>query len=124
MPSARPFYYLDNFQQVLDWLAQRCADLLDLRERQFIVAFPGLPLPSRALFVRMMMRKGELFRSGRLDYPEIGCPLEAAKGLPEDWVERDAALTLEQFFSLSTKPELVRAFALTGAQREIGRAHV
>ncbi|MET3432987.1 tetratricopeptide (TPR) repeat protein [Herbaspirillum seropedicae] len=117
MPSARPFYYLDNFQQVLDWLAQRCADLLDLRERQFIAAFPGLPLPSRALLVRMMMRKGELFRTGRLDYPEIGCPLEAAKGLPEDWVERDAALTLEQFFSLSTKPELVRAFALTGAQR-------
>jgi hypothetical protein len=30
------FYYLDNFQRVLDWIAQRYADLLDDDEQAFI----------------------------------------------------------------------------------------
>ena len=58
-----PFYYLDNFQQVLDWVFQRHGDLLDEAERAFVAAFVAafadLPKASRALLVRMVMRKGE-----------------------------------------------------------------
>jgi hypothetical protein len=34
------FYYLDNFQRVLDWIAERYADLLVDEEQAFIAAFP------------------------------------------------------------------------------------
>lgn len=111
------FYYLSNFQQALAWLAERYADLLSEEECAFLQTFAGLPLAARALFVRMMMRRGEHFRTSRLDYPEIGCPLQAAQGLPSAWVEQDAALSLAQVFALATKPELVRWFGLRGALR-------
>ena len=42
------FYYLDNFQRVLDWIAERYADLLIDEEHAFIAAFPQLPQPARA----------------------------------------------------------------------------
>lgn len=109
------FYYLSNFQQALDWLAQRYADLLSVEECAFMQRFAGLPLASRALFVRLMMRKGEHFRVSRLAYPEIGCALQAARDLPQEWIDLDPPLSLAELFALATKPELVRAFALSGA---------
>lgn len=105
------FYYLDNFQAVLDWIAQRYPDLLTDEEQAFIAAFPALPQPARALFVRMVMRKGELFRASKLRYAEIGCPVEAAQHLfPTGWVSGDPDLTLDELFDLLSKPELVLAF--------------
>ena len=53
-------------------------------------AFPSLPQASRALFVRMVMRKGTLFRASKLSYAEIGCTVEAARHLlPTGWIEHD-----------------------------------
>jgi len=72
------FYYLDNFQRVLDWIGERYADLLIGEEHAFIATFPRLSQPARALFVRMVMRKGTLFRASKLNYAEIGCPRAAA----------------------------------------------
>ena len=106
------FYYLDNFQGVLDWIGQRYADLLTDEEQAFIAAFPGLPQPARALFVRMVMRKGELFRASKLRYPEIGCPVAAAQHLlPTGWVVADPELSLEALFDLLLKPEIAAVFA-------------
>lgn len=76
-----PFYYLDNFQQVLAWVGRHHGDLLDETERVFIERFAVLPQPSQALLVRMVMRKGALFRASKLRYGEIGCPRQAAAPL-------------------------------------------
>ena len=90
------FYYLDNFQRVLDWIGERYSDLLTDDEKRFLGAFPSLPQASRALFVRMVMRKGTLFRASKLNYAEIGCPVEAARHLlPTGWIEADPVLTLD-----------------------------
>lgn len=108
------FYYLDNFQRVLDWIAQRYADLLDDGEQAFIQAFAQLPRPSQALFVRMVMRKGSLFRASKMNYPEIGCPLAAAEALlPTGWIALDPVLDIAELFELLVKPEIVEAFGLT-----------
>jgi hypothetical protein len=113
------FYYLDNFQRVLDWIAERYADLLDGEERDFIARFPTLPQAARALFVRMVMRKGQLFRASKLSYAEIGCPLEAARSLlPTGWIAVDPVLTLDEVFDLLSKPEIAQAFALAPSQRQ------
>jgi hypothetical protein len=105
------FYYLDNFQRVLDWIGERYADLLDAQEHAFLAAFPALPHAARALFVRMVMRKGTLFRASKLRYAEIGCPVEAAGHLlGTGWIEADPELSLDELFDLLSKPEVAQAF--------------
>ncbi|MCK2183951.1 VRR-NUC domain-containing protein [Halomonas getboli] len=107
-----PFYYLANFQCVLDWVAARHADLLSEPERAFLAEFPRLPRASRALLVRMVMRKGEHFRVSRLAYDEIG-EAEAALGplIEAGWVEAAPPLTLDELFRQLRLAELKQAFA-------------
>ncbi|MBW8835637.1 MAG: VRR-NUC domain-containing protein, partial [Burkholderia sp.] len=89
-------YYLLNFERALAWLAQRYDDLLDAGERAFLGAFASLPQASRALLVRMLMRKGTLFRASRLAYDEIGCPLRAAAPVTAlGWLDAAPHLTLD-----------------------------
>ena len=118
-----PFYYLDNFHQVLHWIGERYSDLLTDEEAGFLATFPTLPQASRALFVRMVMRKGELFRASKLSYPEIGCTESAAAPLVEQgWLLQDPELTLDELFDLLQKPEITRIFALSGAERSARKA--
>jgi len=118
------FYYLDNFQRVLDWIAGRYADLLVPEERDFIDAFSTLPRAARALFVRMVMRKGNLFRASKLDYAEIGCPIEAARALlPTGWVQADPTVSIDELFDLLSKPEIADAFQLPPQQRAARKAN-
>src|SRR5450830_155504 len=107
-----PLYYLDNFQRVLAWIADRYACLLDQREADFIHRFGALPCPARALLVRMIMRKGTLFRASKLHYEEIGCPIAAARQLPGDWLATDPALDIDSVFALCSRQEVALAFAL------------
>jgi hypothetical protein len=116
-----PFYYLDNFRQVLAWVGERHGDLLDDDERAFLDRFSQVPQASQALLVRMVMRKGTLFRASKLRYAEIGCPLEAAAALIEHgWIDADPTLDLVQLFSLLKKDELIRVFGAVacGGQRK------
>lgn len=117
-PLENPFYYLDNFERVLAWVGQHHGDLLDEDERAFLDAFPQLPRPSRALLVRMVMRKGELFRASKLRYTEIGCALQASEPLiARGWVDPVPALALEQLFALLRKDELLQVFDSTAGRR-------
>ena len=118
-----PFYYLENFQRVLDWIGERYGDLLTDKERGFLDTFASLPQPSRALFVRMIMRKGTLFRASKLHYAEIGCPLEAARPLlPTGWIAADPVLTLDALFELLSKPEIGALFPLPLHARDARKA--
>ena len=120
---ANPFYYLDNFHQVLAWIGERYGDLVDADERAFIDGFPALPQNARALFVRMVMRKGDLFRASKLVYDEIGCARAAARPLAElGWIAADPAVTLDELFDLLQKPELCHVFKLEGAARAARKA--
>ena len=117
------YYYLDNFEMVLRWVQQRYDDLLLDAERDFIRRFQVLPRASRALLVRMIMRKGTLFRSGKLRYDEIGSAPSAAQALIEQgWLDDRPALTLEQLFSLLTKAELADAFGAELPDRHARKA--
>ncbi|WP_343655090.1 VRR-NUC domain-containing protein [Paraburkholderia caribensis] len=122
-----PFYYLSNFERALAWIAGRYDDLLDDSERAFLGAFlrddARLPKASRALLVRMLMRKGTLFRTGRLAYAEIGCPVQAAAPLAAlGWVDADAGLSLDELFACATRPELQRMFAASSALKGLRKA--
>jgi hypothetical protein len=112
------FYYLLNFERALAWLDERYADIFGPDERVFLTEFRRLPQSSRALLVRMLMRKGALFRASRLSYDEIGCPLQAAAPLVElDWLDAEPQLNLDELFALATRPELLQVFAATAISK-------
>lgn len=106
-----PFYYLINFQRVLDWLGRRYADLLDDEEQRFLDGFAQLPRGAQALLVRMVMRKGPLYRASKLVYGEIGPTREAVQPLLQaGWVDSGAPLSLAQLFEVLQKTELLALF--------------
>ena len=103
-----PLYYLDNFQQALDWLQQRYADLFDSQEQSFLLHFATLPEPSRALLVRLIMRKGPHYRSDKLRYAEIGDIEQAALPLLTlGWLSDDATVDALQLGQLLLKGEII-----------------
>jgi VRR-NUC domain-containing protein/Fanconi-associated nuclease 1-like protein/Fanconi anemia protein nuclease-like protein len=119
-----PLYYLRNFERALAWLAERYPDLLAGNEHAFLIGFTRLPEASRALLTRMLMRKGTLFRTSRLAYQEIGCPLAAAEPLiAAGWVDADAPLTVDELFDLSTRAELMALFSAELAGAKSARKH-
>ena len=106
-----PYYYLHNFETVVRWILSRQRDLLLATEIDILDVFPTLPLQTRALLVRMIMRKGILFRASKLNYDEIGPVGKAVLPLFElGWLEPDSLLDLTQLFALLTKEELVVVF--------------
>ncbi|SDH83851.1 VRR-NUC domain-containing protein [Pseudomonas panipatensis] len=119
------FYYLANFHKALAWLGERYADLFDASEREFLRRFDELPLASRALLVRLIMRKGPHFRASKLDYAEIGCPHQAAAPLLRaGWLDAGAALTLDEVFALLRKDEVLASFAALPARTTLRKAEL
>ncbi|MFO7648699.1 VRR-NUC domain-containing protein, partial [Halomonas campaniensis] len=144
---ADPFYYLVNFQFVLDWVAERHGDLLGDEEQAFLADFAALPRASRALLVRMVMRRGEHFRTSKLVYPEISAETgadskeraDSEKGAASDpgetvlaplvaagLVESAPALSLATLFTQLRLPELRQALAgeirAAGLPASLGKA--
>lgn len=102
-----PLYYLRNFDWVLGWVRQRYGDVLPPAERDFIDQALALPVASRGLLVRMVMRKGDLFRPETLNYPELAPFSDAAAPLQEArWLVEDPEVSLETLFRLLTWPSL------------------
>lgn len=119
-----PFYYLANFQRVLTWVSARHGDLLLDDERARIARLAELPRPAQALLVRLVMRKGELFRQTRLDYAEIGAIAAPMQALAEaGLVDPAPALSLPELFGLLRKQELQTLLSrLPGPLQATGQA--
>jgi hypothetical protein len=110
MTSSLPpeLYYLSNFRVALALVAERYEDLLSPQEQAFIHSFSTSPVPSQALLVRMVMRKGVHFRQSKLNYAEIGDTHSAAHQLLEHgWITQQAVLHGAELAELLTKDELL-----------------
>jgi len=109
--NSHRFYYLHNFHVALDWLQARYADVLSAHEQAFMHDFAVLPEASRAMLVRMIMRRGEIFRTGKLVYEEIGCVHQAAAPLLErGWLDAAASMTLSDFCAQLRNAEIREVF--------------
>jgi len=106
-----PLYYLSNFKEAIAWVVERNRDLLNAQELAFTQEFMALPVPAQALLVRLVMRRGDLFRRSRINYPEIG-GLDSALAplLGLRWIDPDPGVSFDEFFRLSTRKELAKAF--------------
>ncbi|MEM6532344.1 MAG: VRR-NUC domain-containing protein [Myxococcota bacterium] len=67
--AATPYYYLEHFESLLDYVQTLYGAMLSSSERAFLSDFGALSVSARCLYVRMCNRRGMLFR--RLHYPEI-----------------------------------------------------
>lgn len=67
-------YYLQHFNELLQFVAQHYASCLTTEARQFLQDFAALSEPAQQLLVRMLNRKGSVFADTELSYSEIGPP--------------------------------------------------
>ena len=115
MPTPLPtdLYYLSNFRTALAWVNERYADLLTVEEQAFIETFHSLVWPTQGLLVRMIMRRGCHFRLSKLDYPELGDCLAAARPLLElGWISEQALLGAAEVAELLRKDEVLKHLPL------------
>jgi hypothetical protein len=108
-----PLYYLSNFKEAISWVVERNQDLLTGEELAFATVFAALPVAAQALLVRLIMRRGTLFRRSKINYPEIG-DLDSALSplLALGWIDAEPGLSLGALFRLSTREELARQFPI------------
>jgi len=113
-------YYLDNFIRLVSHCQHHYGDLLPYSVHAQLQAFQRCDSRSQQLFVRLICRKGPLFRADKLDYPEIGPLQAAARELAEQQLLTiNPALSLESFCSLLTVPELRKQFQLPSGKRDV-----
>lgn len=70
-PSLPTYYYREHFAEMLDFVAAHYAHVLNDEHRHFIEAFHALPHDAQCLYVRLANRKGAVFATRRLRYPEL-----------------------------------------------------
>ncbi len=101
-------YYLDNFQTILDFVDSHYDDILSADEKSFSQLFRSLSVDARRLYVRLMSRKGPLFRSDTLVYNEIPDIEAAAEELDQQgFLDVDGPWELEQELAVLRKPEVL-----------------
>ncbi|MBW0148111.1 VRR-NUC domain-containing protein [Marinobacter arenosus] len=108
-----PLYYLENMETVLRWVASHHHDLLQASEYDRLTGFFELSRSARALLTRMVMRSGELFRTDKLNYPELTVPETQALAelVDRGWLDDQPQLGLDDLFRLYTLAELRPVFA-------------
>ena len=105
-------YYLDNFEIVLATVAERDGDLLEAQELEFLEAFGSLSQGARRLYVRLLSRKGPIFRRDRLAYREVPSIDAAVEELAAaGFADRAEAAAAGELLGLLLRAELAAAAA-------------
>ncbi|MEZ8100780.1 VRR-NUC domain-containing protein [Vibrio bivalvicida] len=109
-----PDYYLSNFIKLIDHAREWYPDLLTTEEHKWLYDFEQLDRKAQCLLVRLLSRKGDWFRSDKLNYTEIGDTAPYLESLDHNGfvtVNSDiCANTLAR--ELLTKPEICTLFAI------------
>ncbi|USE38406.1 VRR-NUC domain-containing protein [Endozoicomonas sp. SCSIO W0465] len=104
-------YYLTNFQKLLGFVEKQYADLLSCRETDFLNGFWLLEEDARKLYVRLAGRKGPMFRSDKLSYPEItSIELAVNQLVGAGFMQVNPPLDMVALSDLMTKSELLLCF--------------
>ncbi|MGX2953675.1 hypothetical protein ACWAU3_12630 [Shewanella sp. JL219SE-S6] len=102
-------YYLSNFELLLEG-SRRYLDILPSELARLRAAYLACTKPSRMLLVRLLSRKGEWFRTDKLNYPEIGGLEPAIKGLEQaELISTSSLPNTETWLKGVTLTELRRA---------------
>jgi len=101
-------YYLTNFRALTGFVERTYGEFLNVAERDWLDAFESCTEPARRLYVRLLGRRGSIFRIGRLRYVEIADIVAAAEELAgRGLVDTAPPATLAELVPTFTKPELL-----------------
>lgn len=102
-------YYLTNFTELVSYVFEQYEDLLDETERDFYLTFSKLSSDAQKLYVRMLTRKGNLFRLNKLQYAEIEDSSSSAKELEKHrLISIDDDQPMSNLLPLFSKPEWLK----------------
>ncbi len=100
-------YYLDHFEEMLDFILTRYQHALDPKHLAFAESFQNLSLDARCLYVRMVNRKGHVFVRDYLRYEEIhDTPAAVAELRDRDFILPVAATQYEDLLRIHTRDAL------------------
>jgi DNA polymerase III subunit epsilon len=77
LPVLPVFYYHDHFTEMLSFVSRAYEPILTERHRAFIQTFGSLSKDAQCLLIRMINRRGRVFRHSALVYAEISNPQKA-----------------------------------------------
>ncbi|GHA52125.1 VRR-NUC domain-containing protein [Photobacterium aphoticum] len=105
-------YYRENFLTLIHTVEAQYPDLLNEAELAWLHTFLSLPIDSQRLYLRLLTRKGPLFRLTKLRYEEIADIDAAATQLADvNFITFDVLdYPLDTVCALFTKPELLHRF--------------
>ncbi len=105
-------YYVENFEKILGTVLECYRDLLVPAELAFLDRYHALSQPARCLWLRLLSRKGPLFRQDRLCYGEVpdlaGAVLELSAATLLDQAPEAEPLDLLRLLLRSELDELAR----------------
>jgi len=115
-------YYLDNFLMLLNFVGASYSSLLNSSEKRFSKKFKQFSIDAQRLYVRLVCRRGPLFRSDKLNYSEIKSITLAAEELVNQKFlsmgpqiskvdHADTENIVAELLNIITKPELIQWFA-------------
>ena len=111
-----PLYYLKNLQAVVTWVMTHHHDLLDAEELTTLQQLLQLSIPAQALLARMIIRKGELFRSDKLKYDEIPSSANALDELSKyGFINSNPLIAIEQIHKHCRRDELLNLLIAAGS---------
>jgi len=112
LPDLPPFYYHTNFCSMLSFVEARYQHVFEPEHSGFLADFESLPHNAQCLYVRLAGRKGSVFDTHKLNYPEISDMPGALRALEET---RFITSVTENYYTdcltALTKPDLIALMA-------------
>lgn len=105
-------YYLANFHSLAGFVHRTYSDLLTDAETAWYTQLCDSDISSQQLYIRLLTRKGSVFRVGKLNYPEISSVSCARAALAKTQLASDQPPeSLSVLLAAFTKPEIHKLIA-------------
>ena len=112
LPELPEYYYHANFCDMLTFVEARYGHVFEPEHSDFLDAFQSLPHGAQCLYVRIAGRKGNVFDTLKLQYPEITDLPEALRALEQSgFISLPEVNNYHECLSAMTKPDLIALMA-------------
>jgi len=112
LPNLPQYYYHTNVCEMFRFIEVRYADVCQDMHHDFLSAFWSLPVNAQCLYVRFAGRKGRVFKSGQLNYPEIANIPAALRALETSgFISGVTSDDYADYVTALTKPEVIAKLA-------------
>jgi hypothetical protein len=124
-PDLPESYYLDNVLTLFDHVERVYADLLEPDQSAFLEQFGTLGDDAKKLYIRLLNRRHDWFRRGKLNYPEIGSIDTAIDELAScGCLKVNEDIDREILIPLFTRPELLKLMDDKAGLNKLKRAQL